>query len=353
LKITLIGDGMITADTMARAALGLKVKIIELQALDWILDKVELQKVRRKIEAVGPSAVDLPQGILTKALDSEIILVHYAPISGNLIRAARNLKIIGTCRAGFDNLDISSATQANVVAFKIMGRNAEAVSDFTVGLILAESRNIARSHMLLRQGKWLKPPEENIHNLAGRNVGIIGFGYVGQLVAKKLSSFNVNITVYDPYVGADTVRKAGASQTSLDELFRHSDFICVHARLTKENEGMINERLISLMKPTSYIINSARAGLVNETSLCDALREKRIAGAALDVFWDEPLPKGHILTKLDNVTLTSHLAGTTIESLIQSPQLLIEDINRLLIGTEPIGVINPGALRTFSMSETK
>jgi D-3-phosphoglycerate dehydrogenase len=340
---------MISAEMMASAARNLNVKNLEIQALDWILDKVRLQEARREIEVSGPSAVGLPQEIVRKAEDSEIILVHYAPVSGSLIEAATSLRIIGTCRGGFDNLDIESATQANVVAFRIMGRNAEAVSDFTVGLILAESRNIVRSNMLMRQGKWLKPPEENIHNLAGRTVGLLGFGYVGQLVARKLSSFDVGMLVYDPYVSADKVSKAGASTVSLEELFRLSDYICVLARLTKENEGIVDESLISLMKPTSYIINTARAGLVDEAALCDALVKKRIAGAALDVFWDEPLPKDHVLNKLDNVTLTSHLAGTTIETLTMSPKLLVADVNRLLIGERPFGVINPSALRSFSI----
>ena len=340
---------MINAEMLAAAANDLNVKNLKIQALNWILDKVRLQEARRVIEVSGPSAVELPEEIVRKVEDSEIILVHYAPVSGNLIKAAGGLRIIGTCRGGFDNLDVESATQANVVAFRIMGRNAEAVSDFTIGLILAEGRNIARSNTLLRQGKWLKPPEENIHNLAGRTVGLLGFGYVGQLVARKLSSFNVRILVYDPYVSADTVSKTDASLVSLKELFRLSDYICVLARLTKENEGIVDEKLISLMKPTSYIINTARAGLVNEGALCEALAKRRIAGAALDVFWHEPLPKDHILNKLDNVTLTSHLAGTTIESLTKSPKLLVEDINRLLLGEQPLGVINPNALRTFSI----
>jgi D-3-phosphoglycerate dehydrogenase len=348
LKVTVIGDGMIGSETMAKAARELNFESVELNALTWIMDKKELQKARRMIEENGPSAADLPQGLISMAMDSDIILVHYAPISGNLIRTAKKLKIIGTCRAGYENLDIQAATERNVVAFKIMGRNAEAVSDFTIGLLLAESRNIARSHMLMKQGAWLKPTEENIHNIVGRTVGIVGFGRVGRLVAEKLSAFHVRILVYDPYVGSEDIRKASAMSASLEELFRRSDYISVHARLTKETEGMIDEKLISLMKPTSYLINTARAGLIKESALSAALREKRIAGAALDVFWVEPLPRAHILTKLENVTLTSHLAGTTIESLTNSPKLLVEDVNRLLSGTSPFGVINPETLRHFA-----
>lgn len=339
---------MIEANKIAEAARKLKVKNLTIKAINWIMDKVELQRVRREIEKYGPSLKYLTNEIINEAIDAEIILVHYAPVPGELIKNAKKLKIIGICRAGYENVDIIEATKKKIIVFRVMGRNAEAVSDFTIGLLLAEARNIARSHMLLKQGIWLKPQEENIHDLKGRIVGIIGFGYVGRLVVKKLSGFDVKILVYDPYVNEDDIKKAGAEPATLEDIFRKSDYISIHARLTPETKGMINEKLISLMKPTSYLINTARAEIIDEEALIKALKEKRIAGAALDVFWIEPLPKDHILLKLDNVTLTSHLAGTTIESLTRSPQLLVEDINKLLNGEKPLWVINPNVLENFN-----
>ena len=348
MKVLAIGDGMIEANKIAEAARKLKFKDLKIKAINWIMDKIELQKIRREIEKHGPSMKYLTNEIINEAINAEIILAHYAPIPGELINNAEKLKIIGICRAGYENVDLIEATKKGIPVFRVMGRNAEAVSDFTIGLLLAEARNIARSHMLLKQGIWLKPQEENIHDLKGRIVGIIGFGHVGRLVVKKLSGFGVKILVYDPYVDENEIRKAGAEPATLEDLFKKSDYISIHARLTKETKGMINEKLISLMKPTSYIINTARAEIIEEEALIKALKEKRIAGAALDVFWTEPLPKDHVLLKLDNVTLTSHLAGTTIESLTRSPELLIEDINRLLSSEKPLWVINPSVLKDFN-----
>ena len=348
MKVLAIGDGMIGADKIAEAARKLNAKDLEIERINWIMDKVKLQYIRREIEKFGPSMKYLTTDLAEAILNADIILAHYAPIPGELIDKAEKLKIIGICRAGYENIDVAAATRKGVIVFRVMGRNAEAVSDFTVGLLLAEARNIARSHMYLKQGVWLKPREENIHDLKGRIVGIVGFGHVGRLVAKKLSGFDVKILVYDPYVEEEEIKKANAEPATLEDLFRRSDYICIHARLTKETKGMIDERLISLMKPSSYIINTARAEIIDEESLCKALKEGRIAGAALDVFWVEPLPRDHVLMRLDNVTLTSHLAGTTIESLTRSPSLLVEDINRLLNGETPLWVVNPTVLKDFN-----
>ena len=352
MKVSVIGDGMIEADDIVKAAKKLDIKDLKIEMTNWILDKVELQRVRREIEKYGPSLEHISQEIIDRVLDAEMVLAHYAPLPGDLIKAAKKLKVIGICRAGCENVDVTEASRKQVVVFRAMGRNAEAVSDFTVGLLLAEARNIARSNILLKSGIWFKPQEENVHDLKGRTVGIIGFGHVGRLVTKKLSGFDVKILVYDPYVHEEEIKKAQAEPASLEDLFGESDYVCIHARLTGETKGLINERLISLMKPTSYVINTARAEIIDEGALCKALKDKKIAGAALDVFWVEPLPIDHILTQLDNVTLTSHLAGTTIESLTRSPELLIEDINRLLRGEKPFWVVNPSVLGNFNLEST-
>lgn len=349
MKISVIGDGMIDKDEISRAAERLRIKNREIKTTNWIMDKVELQSVRRDVEKNGPSSDYISQEIIDAILEAEMVLAHYAPIPGDLIRDSEALKMVGICRAGYENVDVERATEVGVIVFRVMGRNAEAVSDFTVGLLISEARNIARSHTVLMQGSWLKPPEENIHDLRGRTVGIMGFGHVGRLVARKLSGFDVKILVHDPYVDMGLIEGAGAESATLEELFELSDYVCIHARLSAETKGIIDDRLISMMKPTSYIINTARAEIIEEEALCRALKDKRIAGAALDVFWAEPLARDHALMGLDNVTLTSHLAGTTIESLNRSPDLLVEDINRLLTGERPRWVINPGTLENFNL----
>ena len=150
--------------------------------------------------------------------------------------------------------------------------------------------------------------------------------------------------VHDPYVSDDIVVAANARPVDLSTLMRESDFVSIHGRLTPENRGMIGANELSLMKPTAYLINTARAGLVDEEALIDILQRKAIAGAGLDVFHHEPISEDHPLVKLDNVTFTSHLAGTTSEALSRSPVLLIEDILKYLRGRKPEFIVNPEIL---------
>lgn len=349
LKVLSIGDGMIDAGSIAEAADKLPLPH-EIESVNWLMNKVELQEARRIIEREGPSSQSVSDEILEAVSRANIVLAHYAPISAPAIEGAKSLRIIGICRAGYENVDVAAATKRGIPVFRIMGRNAEAVSDFTIGLLLAETRNIARSHAQLKQGIWIKPPEDEIHDLRGRTVGLVGFGYVGRLVAKKIIGFGVNNLVYDPNVSVSEITANLGHPASLEEIFSRSDYICIHARLSEETKGLISRRLISLMKPTSYLINSARAEIVDENALLQALEQRKIAGAALDVFWKEPLPKDHVLTRLDNVTLTSHLAGTTIESLTRSPELLVEEINTLLNGKTPSWVVNPEVLDNFHIN---
>ena len=171
---------------------------------------------------------------------------------------------------------------------------------------------------------------DSIPELHGKTIGLVGFGHIGRLVAKKLSGFEVDIVVYDPYTPAEAIEALGAKKVELEDLLRNSDFISVHARLTAENKKMIGEKEIALMKPTAYFINTGRAGLIDQDALAAALEQKRIMGAALDVFTTEPIPADSPFMTLDNVTLTTHIAGTTTDALTNSPYLLLEDVAKFL-----------------------
>jgi D-3-phosphoglycerate dehydrogenase len=158
----------------------------------------------------------------------------------------------------------------------------------------------------------------------------VGFGFIGSLVAKKLSGFDVKVIVYDPYAAPERIRASGAEPAALEDIFKTADFVSMHARLTDENHKMVTKALIASMKPSAYFINTSRAGLVDQDALAEALAAGKIQGAALDVFTTEPIPEDSPFLKLDNVTLTSHLAGTTSDALGNSPFLLMEDIARFL-----------------------
>ncbi|MBN1184790.1 MAG: 2-hydroxyacid dehydrogenase, partial [Bacteroidales bacterium] len=330
MNVLCIGDAMIPGKNIAEAAEELQIKSINIEHSDWETDWDKLQDRRLVIEKQGPSAEKVVSQIANANKDIEILLVLFCPVSREAIETLPELKLIGASRAGLENIDVNYATKKGIVVHNIKGRNAQAVSDYTIGLILSEARNIARSHSAVKNGFWRKnfTNSDMIPELKGKTVGFIGFGYIGQLVAQKLSGFQVNILVFDPYVEEEAIRKYKAKRVSLENLLKDSDFVSLHARLGQENKDMLREKELSWMKRSAYLINTARAGLIQEDALFESLKDKKIAGAALDVFWQEPIVENSRWLTLDNVTLTSHIAGTTTEALTKSPFLLVQDINR-------------------------
>ena len=349
MKVLCIGDAMIPGKNIAEAAKELHIKSINnnIEYRDWETNWDKLQDRRLVIEKQGPSAEKPVPQIANADKNTEMLLVLFCPVSKEAIEVLPNLRLIGAARAGLENIDVQHATEKGIVVQHIKGRNAHAVSDYTVGLILGEARNIARSHCAVKNGLWRKNfmNSDMIPELKGKTIGFIGFGYIGQLVAQKLSGFQVNTLVFDPYVEDEVIREFRAKKVSLEDLLQNADFVSLHARLTSENKNMLGEQELALMKNSAYLINTARAGLIKEDALFKLLKDKKIAGAALDVFWEEPIAKNSPWLELDNVTLTSHIAGTTKEALTNSPFLLVQDINRLFKNKKPQFIVNPEVLQ--------
>lgn len=338
MKVLVIGDSLVKSETLEKAAYELQFdEPIEVVRLEHLSDKTkeEFQEYILEIETNGPNNIELPENVLEEIKDADILLVHIAPISEKMLSVAKKLKFIGTCRGGLEHIDMEKANEKEIPVMHVI-RNAEPVADFTVGLILAETRNIARSHEAIRQGKWLKtfPNDKYKTVLSNLKIGLVGLGHIGKLVAKRLIALNVDIVVHDPYIQGEeaTVDEKGhvVKLVSLEDLFEKSDVISLHARLTEENKNMVNNELISKMKPSSYMINTGRAGLIEKKALVNALRNNQIAGAALDVIWEEPINEDDELLELDNLTITSHIAGDTIDAIPLSPYLLRDEINKYL-----------------------
>ena len=337
MKLVGIGDLYIPAKMIMENLPDLSGHGIEVAAVDWPLKGYdELQAYNLKIETSGPAAVDLPDRLVEHLAEADIILTHFGPLSRGTMQKCTQLKLIGVMRVGVGNVDTDEARARNITVLNTPGRNAHAVADFTVGLMLAESRNIARAHAALKQARWRKDfiNWNYMPELGEKTVGIIGFGAIGRLVAKKLSGFGVKILAYDPFVNpADLGGIPQVKLCGLDELLRESDFVTIHARLTDASRALINRENIQLMKKTSYLINTSRAEIVEELALREALEQRWITGAALDVFYGEPpLPTDWIL-ELDNVTLTPHMAGSTYDAYRNSVKLLGERL-RLHLETE-------------------
>jgi D-3-phosphoglycerate dehydrogenase len=313
---------------------------------DWEPNWDKLQFRRLEVEKKGPEIEPADPLVLAHGGDCDLLAGLFVPVSSKVIEAMPKLRIVGVSRAGLENVNVEKATGQGTLVFNVMGRNAHAVSDFAVGMMLAECRNIARAHNSNKKGEWRKTfsNNDNIPEMGGKTVGLVGFGFIGSLVAKKLSGFEVKVLVYDPYADPARIKAAGCVPASLEELFKASDFISLHARLTDENKKMVSKDLISTMKPTAYLINTSRAGLVDQDALAAALAAKKIQGAALDVFTTEPIPADSPFLELDNVTLTSHRAGTTSDALTNSPFLLMEDIAKFLKGEEARFIVNKEVL---------
>ena len=245
------------------------------------------------------------------------------PIGKKIIDRAKNLKYIGVLRGGIENVDAEYAKSKGIKVMNTAGRNARAVAEFTVGMILAETRNIARTHAAMEKDIWLKdfPNKDYIPELGGKTIGIAGFGHIGQLVGQFLKGFDANVIFYDKYVDE---QKGFTKIDSLDELIKRSDVLTIHMRVTPETDHIINAKRIAELKPTAYFINTARAELVDEDALLTALEQGKISGAAVDTFNNEPLPPDSRFLKLKNITLTSHLAGSTADAFRNTPKLFAE-----------------------------
>ncbi|MGE1061765.1 2-hydroxyacid dehydrogenase [Megasphaera paucivorans] len=343
MKTLVIGDPLLSSEKLKIAVHEIMGEEVEVCCVDWKpANDEEFWYLRSIVEKNGPSVGKPPQEIFDYVGEVDMIITQHTPINEQIIEAAKKCKVIGVCRAGVENIDVTAATKHGIPVCRTMGRNANAVSDYTVALMITEMRNIGRGHAALKQGEWKKQYSnyEFVGDMYGKTVGLVGFGYIGHCVAKKLKGFDVNILVYDPFVKAEEIEAQGCKLVSLEELCEKSDFISMHARLSDETRGLIGTAQFELMKPTAYIINTARAGLIDEQALIAALQDKKIGGAAIDVWWVEPPAKNHPFMTLDNVTITPHLAGSTKDAFNRTPYLLLEEIKRTAQEGKPRWIVN-------------
>jgi D-3-phosphoglycerate dehydrogenase len=316
----------------------------QLETLDWRLSGAqELQEINLAVEKGGPSAFRPPAYVFQAAATADVLVTQFCTVPATLLEAAPSIKVVGVLRAGVENVDVAAATARGIAVVNTPGRNADAVADFTVGMLIAEARNICRGHRGLKHGRWIReyPNSGHIPDLPGKTVGIVGLGEIGRKVARRLAGFDMTILAHDPFV---KTAPEGIRMVDLPTLMTESDFVTLHARVTKETEGLISRALIARMKPTAYLVNTARSALVDEVALTEALRDRKIAGAALDVFDHEPLGADDPLVHLENVTIAPHLAGGSNDAFFNCPKLLAAELAKLLGGSEPRSVVNREAL---------
>jgi D-3-phosphoglycerate dehydrogenase len=273
------------------------------------------------------------------------------PWYGNreLLAACPNLLAISTPGVGYDIIDVDACTEAGVIVVNQAGANSEAVAEHTLGLMLALSKKIVFADRALRRPERLDRFVFTGNELHGKTIGIIGFGNIGACLAKLCRVFDMNVLAFDPVRSDETIRQCGGRKVSLEELLRASDFVSLNCPLSDETEGMLGREQFRLMKPSAYFVTTARGGIHKEDDLYEALKERRIAGAGLDVFLDEPPDYRHPLLSLDNVIATPHNAGLTAEAKQSMARSAVRQWASILSGGPPRSLINPAAWDGYSL----
>lgn len=308
----------------------------------YIKSGEEFSEMFLNMEKNGPDVIEEEEELLSEIKDADIVVSGISAVSTKAVNSGKKLKAICIIRSGVENVNVPNCTKKGIKVINTPGRLAVPVSEFTVGLMISEIKNIARSHQRLQNKNFDNefPNASCSFNLKGKNIGIIGIGAVGKRVAKIMKAFEANVLVYDGFVSDDAIREMGYTPVSLNELAAQSDVISMHYRLTDLSKGLFGSEQFKLMKPTAYLINTARAGLIDEESLMDALINHKIAGAALDVFHEEPLGLNNPLLSLDNVTITNHLAGHCSGIMEMSVDIMYNAIEHYLKNGEWINLVN-------------
>ncbi|HBR02505.1 MAG TPA: dihydrofolate reductase [Ruminiclostridium sp.] len=298
---------------------------------------------------------------------AEILITEFEKIHANIIEACPDLKMVACLRGNPVNIDVPACTKRGIPVVFTPGRNANSVAEYIIGAVLSLIRCIARANCEIRRGRFLGKARENIYDtvfredmvwsmgmpgkspyseyrgfeLFGKTFGMVGYGAVGRNLSVKLLAMGMNILVYDPYIAPSDMEREGIEAVSLAEMFSRSDFVSVQCKVTEETKNMIGERELALMRPSAYFINTSRAVVVDQRALVEALANKKIAGAVLDVFWEEPMPSNHPLLFMDNVLITPHIAGASDDVSVQQSIMIAEDVGRFVNKQRPLRVFNP------------
>jgi D-3-phosphoglycerate dehydrogenase len=298
-----------------------------------------------RLENESPDAVSAP--ILAAAHAYQIgaardELARHFHVDADLLRRAPNLLIVSSNGAGYDPVDVEACTEVGVLVVNQSGGNANSVAEHALGMLLTLSKRIIEADRALR-----REPNVNRNALvgteaSGKTIGIVGLGNVGRRIAEFCRGLlRMNVLAYDPYLSAPEMAARGGEKVDLDDLLRRSDYVSISCPLTRDNRGMIGTREFALMRPNAFFITTARGFIHDEAALLEALREKRIAGAGLDVWSKEPPPPEHPLLQFDNVLASPHTAGVTREARENMGRIAAEQVLDALDGKRPPRIINP------------
>jgi D-3-phosphoglycerate dehydrogenase len=306
-----------------------------------------LDPVREVLSKIGAelrlASEPTPEAILRVATDADALLVTYAKITAEMIQTLARCRIISRFGIGVDNVDLAAAASAGIVVTKVPDYCIDEVSDHAVALLLSLARKIPLANAQVQAGRWEMPAVVPIHRLRGSVLGLAGFGRIPQLVAPKAKSFGLRVVAHDPYVSPEIFTQAGVEPVDFPQLLKISDYVSVHTPLVPETRGLFGADAFRQMKPTAYLINTARGPIVDELALARALDAGQLAGAALDVMAQEP-PVNSPLIGRSNVILTPHTSFYSEESLVELQVKAADEVVRVLTGRTPRNPVNLEAI---------
>ena len=275
---------------------------------------------------------------LTEGADA--VLNCYAKLTARVIEQLDRCKIIARYGIGVDNVDLVAATRAGILVTNVPDYCVDEVSDHALALMLSLARQIVLADGAVREGRWDVVAHAGIRRLRGRTLGLVGFGKIAIAVSSKAQSFGLRVLACDPYLGSEAMAHHGVQAVDFDRLLAEADAISIHVPLSPETRNLIGARELAQMKPTAFLINTSRGGIVDEQALATALKENRLGGAALDVLGVEPPPPDHPLRQAPNLILTPHLAFYSRESVIELQTKAAEEVARALKGEPPRSPVN-------------
>ena len=276
------------------------------------------------------------------AREADFIVLHPAKLSGAVVREAKKLRLLQLLTAGYDEIDLRLASELNIPVATNGGTNAWAVAEHAIALLLAVYKRLVPTDRKVREGCWREGFSAfSITEVAGKTVGVIGAGNIGRKVATRLAAFETTVLYYDIIPSPQIEKDVGARRVSLDEILREADIFTLHLPLLKETRGIIGPKQFAMMKPTAVLLNTSRGGTVDEEPFIEGRGEKRIAGAGLDVYHDEPVSPDNPLLKLDNVVVTPHIGGHSYEAWFRRCGFAWENMKRVAAGEAPTSLAMP------------
>jgi D-3-phosphoglycerate dehydrogenase len=313
---------------------------------DYVFPSLEPE--RSVLDPLGvelrPAQCKSEEEIIDLTREADAVLNCYAKMTARVIENLKRCKIIARYGIGVDNVNVAAATRAGILVTNVPDYCIDEVSDHALALLLALARQIVAAERAVKAGAWDVVSYEGIHRLRGQILGLFGFGKIAKALASKVQPLGMKVLVYDPYVDPAAIAHEGAEAVSLDKLLAEADAISIHVPLSPETRNLIGERQLARMKPTAFVINTSRGGIVDEQALAVALKEGKLGGAALDVLSVEPPPSDHPLQKAPNIILTPHLAFYSRESVIELQTKAAEEVARALKGEPPRSPVNPEVL---------